>query len=43
MEKKGQLSITLDEELINKIKEEADNEGRTVSGYLNQLIKKTLK
>lgn len=43
MDKKEQLSITLDAELVEKIKEEANNEGRTVSGYLNHLIKKILK
>lgn len=43
MSKKVQLSITLDDDVVEKLKEKAEKDGRTVSGYINYYIKKMLE
>ncbi|MCL2861442.1 MAG: DUF6364 family protein [Firmicutes bacterium] len=40
---KTSINITLDEDLLTKIKEYAEQEDRSVSSYINQLIKKHVK
>lgn len=40
---KSKVSVTLDDDLIKKAKKEAEQEGRTLSNWLNQLLKKNLK
>ena len=37
------VTITLDEEVIDKVKESAKNEGRTVSNFIAQILKSFFK
>ena len=40
---KKSISITLDEPIINQVQELADYEDRSLSGYINMVLKKYLE